>query len=330
MNSYTMKTNISGAIRKTLKEEMERDPSVFLFGEDIADPYGGIHKATKGLSDHFGSERVINSPLSEIAIAGVGVGAAINGMRPVVEIMYADFLPIAMDQIVNCGAKMHFLSGGSICVPVVIRANYGSGKGEGAQHSQDPLAWFINYPGVKIVAPSTPRDAQGLLLSAIRDNNPVLFFEHKMLYQLTGEILLHNEPIPLGKMDVKRGGRDLTIIACGMMVHRALSAAKELSDEGIEAEVIDLRTLKPLDEEGLLESVRRTGRLMVVEESCRTGGWGAQVVDTAVEQAFAALKAAPVRLAALDAPLAARADFEALQIPSSQAIVEAARAMFQC
>ena len=156
MNSYTMKTNISGAIRKTLKEEMERDPSVFLFGEDIADPYGGIHKATKGLSDHFGSERVINSPLSEIAIAGVGVGAAINGMRPVVEIMYADFLPIAMDQIVNCGAKMHFLSGGSICVPVVIRANYGSGKGEGAQHSQDPLAWFINYPESRSSPPVRP------------------------------------------------------------------------------------------------------------------------------------------------------------------------------
>ena len=152
-----------------------------------------------------------------------------------------------MDQIVNCGAKMHFLSGGSICVPVVIRANYGSGKGEGAQHSQDPLAWFMNYPGVKIVAPSTPRDTQGLLLSAIRDNNPVLFFEHKMLYHFSGEILQHNEPIPLGVMDIKRSGRDLTIISCGLMVHRALAAAEKLSEMGVDAEVIDLRSLKPFD-----------------------------------------------------------------------------------
>ena len=323
----TIRSNISGAIRKTLKDEMARDPSVFLFGEDIADPYGGIHKAIKGLTETFGAGRVINSPLSEIAIAGVGVGAALAGMRPVVEIMYADFLPISMDQIVNCGAKAHFLSGGRDKVPVVIRANYGSGKGEGAEHSQDPLAWFMNFPGLKIVAPCTPRDAQGLLLSAIRDNNPVLFFEHKMLYALTGDILVENEPIPLGKLDVKRPGKDLTIVACALMTHRALQAAQTLAEEGIDAEVLDLRTIKPFDAAGVLASVRRTGRLLVVEESCRTGGWGAQIVDTVVEEAFDALRAAPVRLAALDAPLAARADFESLQVPSCADIANAARAL---
>ncbi|MDO4371958.1 MAG: hypothetical protein Q4D43_11570, partial [Clostridia bacterium] len=201
-----IKMNISGAIRRTLTENMEKDPSIFLIGEDIADPYGGIHNVTKGIQQKVEPERVINSPLSEIALTGAGVGAAIAGMHPVVEIMYADFLPICMDQIVNQAAKAHFLSGGKLNVPMVIRANYGTGKGEGAQHSQDPTAWLMNYPGVKIVAPATARDAQGLMLAALQDKNPVFFCEHKMLSTLPGMSLEENEPIEIGKASVEREG----------------------------------------------------------------------------------------------------------------------------
>ena len=319
----TLKSNISGAIRRTLKEEMEKNPEIFLLGEDIADPYGGIHNVTKGLYNQFGPERVINSPLSEIAIAGAGVGAAIAGMRPVIEMMYADFLPIAMDQIVNGAAKMHFLSGGELSVPLVIRANYGSGKGEGAQHSQDPLAWLLNIPGVKIAAPCTPRDAQGLMKSAIEDNNPVLFFEHKMLYQLPGEILEENESIPLGQGEIKREGKDVSVVACGMMTHYALKAAEELAQEGVDAEVIDPRTIKPFDYDLVAASVQKTGRLLVVEESPYTGGWGAQVVSELVQRNMGMFEKAPARLAAVDSPLCAVRALEAAQVPGRQSIREA-------
>jgi pyruvate dehydrogenase E1 component beta subunit len=320
-----VKSNISGALRRTLKEEMTRDERIFLFGEDIGDPYGGIFKVTKGLQAIFGTERVINSPLSEIAIVGVAVGAAISGMRPIVEIMYADFLPIAMDQLVNNAAKNYFLSGGRTHVPMVVRANYGSGKAEGAQHSQCPEAWFMNFPGLKIVAPSTPRDAQGLLKGAIEDNNPVLFFEHKMLYALQGDILVENETIPLGKADIKRHGTDITIVACSIMVHRALKAAETLAQDGISVEVLDLRTLKPYDKAAIAESVAKTGRLLVVEESPYTGGWGAQIVDTVVESQFSDLKCAPARLAGMDAPLAAHLVFESREVPSAERIEQKVR-----
>jgi len=306
-----IKSNISGAIRRTLTEMMRNDPSIFLIGEDIADPYGGIHNVTKGIQKHIEPERVINSPLSEIAIIGAGVGAAIAGMRPVAEIMYADFLPICMEQIVNQAAKAHFLSGGELKVPLVIRANYGTGKGEGAQHSQDPLAWCLNYPGLKIVAPATPREAQGLMMAAINDNNPVLFCEHKMLYTLPGMIYDENEPIEIGKGVVGRAGRDITIVAAAMMYHYALKAAETLAEEGISAEIINPLTIKPFDYELVIASVKKTGRLMVVEESAYTGGWGAQVVSTAMERAFGAFLRAPVRLAAMDAPLAADVEMEA-------------------
>lgn len=325
----TIKSNIAAAIRRTLKEEMIRDETIFLFGEDIGDPYGGIHKVTRGLMTYFGKERVINSPLSEIAIAGVAVGSAISGMRPVVEFMYADFLPIAMDLIVNSAAKTYFLSGGQTSVPMVIRANFGSGKAEGAQHSQDPSAWFINFPGLKIVAPSTPRDAQGLLKSSIEDDNPVLFFEHKMLYQLQGEILEENISIPIGKADIKHDGDELTIVASSMMVHMALEAAETLSKMGISVEVVDLRSIKPMDKDTIIKSVEKTGRLLVVEESPKIGGWGAQVVDFVVENSFQSLKTAPKRLAGVDAPLAANHEFEARQVPNTKKIIDLVKVIFK-
>ena len=317
-----IKMNISGAIRRTLTEMMETDPDIFLIGEDIADPYGGIHNVTKGIQNHVDPARVINSPLSEVAIAGAGIGAAIAGMHPVVEIMYADFLPICMDQLVNQGAKAHFLSGGKLNVPLVIRANYGSGKGEGAQHSQDPTAWLMNFPGIKIVAPATARDAQGLMMAALQDKNPILFCEHKMLYTLPGMILEENEPIEIGKGIVEREGSDVTIVAAGMMFHYAMKAAALLAEGGIEAEVINPRTIKPFDYDLVVESLKRTGRLVLVEESPYTGGWGAQVVSTVTERAFSALKCAPIRIAAVDAPLAADPQMEAQQVPSVNGIVE--------
>ena len=322
-----IRMNISGAIRRTLTENMERDPSIFLIGEDIADPYGGIHNVTKGIQQKVDPRRVINSPLSEIALTGAGVGAAIAGMHPVIEIMYADFLPICMDQIVNQAAKAHFLSGGKLNVPLVIRANYGTGKGEGAQHSQDPTAWLMNFPGVKIVAPATARDAQGLMLAALRDQNPVFFCEHKMLYTLPGAILEENEPIEIGKASVEREGSHVTIVAAAMMFHYAMKAASELAKEGIECEVINPRTIKPFDYDTVIESIGKTGRLMVVEESPYTGGWGAQVVSTIAERAFDRLRRAPVRLAAQDAPLAADPEMEAREVPSVGRIMEAARAL---
>ena len=322
-----IKMNISGAIRRTLTEMMQADPSIFLIGEDIADPYGGIHNVTKGIQSHVDPERVINSPLSEIAIAGAGVGAAVAGMHPVVEIMYADFVPICMDQLVNQAAKIHFLSGGKLNVPLVVRANYGTGKGEGAQHSQDPTAWLMNFPGIKIVAPATPRDAQGLMMAALQDKNPVFFCEHKMLYTLPGMILEENEPIEIGKGVVAREGRDVTIVAVGMMFHYAMKAAGILAESGIEAEVINPRSLKPFDYDLVCESLGRTGRLVTVEECPHTGGWGAQVVSEITARAFDLLKQAPVRLAAKDAPLAADVQMEASEIPSVNDIVETVRRM---
>lgn len=327
LNDDTITTTISGALRRTLKEEMEKDERIFLLGEDIGDPYGGIFKVTKGLMSQFGKDRVINSPLSEIAIAGAGVGAAISGMKPVIEIMYADFLPIAMDQLINCAAKMHFLSHGRINVPLVVRANYGSGRAEGAQHSQSPEAWFLNFPGIKIVAPSTPRDAQGLLKSSIEDNNPVLFLEHKMLYNLKGEILKENISIPLGKAEIKKEGKCLTIVACSVMVQKSLIAAKELEQEGYSIEVVDIRTLKPLDEDSICQSVKKTGRLLVVEENPYTGGWGAQIVQTVVDREFSSLKQAPQRLTTPDIPLPARKDFEDYLVPNVEKIKEKVKKM---
>lgn len=319
-----MRSTVSGALRRTIKEEMERDNSIFIIGEDIGDPYGGIHNVTKGLMKQFGPERVINSPLSEIAITGAGVGAAISGMRPIVEIMYADFLPIAMDQIVNSAAKMHFLSHGKIKVPMVIRANFGCGKGEGAQHSQCPDPWFMSFPGLKIVAPSSPREAQGLLKSSIEDNNPVLFYEHKLLYNVKGEILSENESIPIGKANILKKGTDITIVAWSLMVYKAMSVSEKLNENGISAEIIDMRTLKPLDMKTICESVKKTGRLLIVEENNYTGGVGAQIVESAINKVFNSLKSVPQRLATPDVPMPALKRFEDMLVPNEEKILKKA------
>lgn len=314
-----MVTTFSGALREALKRAMREDERVFLMGEDIGE-YGGIYKVTRGLADEFGTARVIDTPMAEITIAGSGVGAAIAGMRPVVEIMYGDFLPIAMDQIMNNAAKYFFLSGGRTSVPLVIRANFGSGKAEGALQSQTPEAWFMNTPGLKIVMPSEPQDAYDLLLSAIRDDNPVLFFEHKMLYPEKGELDTGRGLQGLGKASVKRGGTDITVVSCGLMARRSMDAADSLQSDGISVEVVDVRTLKPLDEETICLSVSKTGRVLVVEENPRTGGWGLSVVDAVVSGCFASLKAAPRRLAALDVPLPAARVLEEATVPSIESI----------
>lgn len=318
--SKNIKSNLSGAIRRTLKEEMEKNDKIFLLGEDIADPFGGIHNVTKGLTNAFGKEKVLNAPISEIAIVGAGIGAAIAGMRPVVEIMYADFLPICMDQIINNAAKIHFQSGGRINVPLVIRAKYGTGNGEGSQHSQCPIGWINSVPGIKVAIPSSPRDAQGLLKTAIEDNNTVIFLEHKSIYPMTGEILEENEAIPFGKAEVKKTGNDVTIVAVSLMLNYALEAAKQLEEENISVEVIDPRTVSPLDEETIINSVKKTGRLLTVDEGCFTGSLGSQVVDVVTRNAFESLKCAPHRLALDDTPLIAYAAAEKAQLPSVDSI----------
>ncbi len=309
------------AIKEALREEMERDPSVFLMGEDIA-TYGGVYKATQGLLEQFGPERVRDSAISEAAIVGAGVGAAMQGMRPVVEIMYVDFIPIAMDQIISQACQIYFLSGGQICVPLVIRTQGGAGAFAGAQHSKSLEAWFAHIPGIKLVAPSTPYDVKGLLKSAIRDDNPVLFYENKLLYKTIGKVPDEDYLLEIGKADVKRVGRDVTIIAWSRMVLEALKAAEELTSEGIEAEVVDLRTLVPLDEDTIYESIKKTNHVVVVHEAWRTGGFGAEVVSRIQENVFDYLDHPVLRVAGLDAPIPFSPPLEKMAIPDTRDIVK--------
>src|SRR6202171_723551 len=264
------------AIRQVLQEEMRRAPRLFLIGVDIG-IYGGAFGITKGMLEECGEERVRDTPISEQAIAGCASGAALSGMRPVAEFQFSDFMTLAMDQIVNQGAKLRFMFGGKAQVPVVFRAPLGSGMGFAAQHSQSLEAWFAHVPGLKVVLPSTPADANGLLRTAIRDPNIVIFLEHKALYNRQDMVPTGDWQIPLGKADVKRKGKHLTIIALSIMVHRALAVAARLAEEGIEAEVIDPRTLRPLDEETLVDSVCKTGRALIVQEAVLTGGFGGEI-----------------------------------------------------
>jgi pyruvate/2-oxoglutarate/acetoin dehydrogenase E1 component len=325
-----LKTTLAGALRETLKEMMQSDDRIFIMGEDVGE-YGGIYNVTRGLLNQFGEKRVFNTPLSELAICGSGIGAAVAGLRPVIEIMYADFLTMVMDQIINNAAKMSYLSCGKIKVPLVIRSNFGCGKGEGTHHSQSPEAWFMNVAGLKIVEPSTPADARGLLISSINDDNPVIFLEHKLLYGLSGEIgEIDNAAIPLGKADIKRKGTDLTIVSAAAMVHKALSAAEELKvEENINVEVIDLRTIKPFDIEMISDSIRKTGRLLTVEEAPYTAGWGAQIVDSMVRAEFDQFKVRPQRLTGLDIPIPVKKELEAMVIPSVNAIKEKVKEMMK-
>jgi pyruvate dehydrogenase E1 component beta subunit len=291
------------AVREALAEEMRQDERVFLLGEDIADPFGGSYKVTLGLTDEFGPERVRNTPLSEAAIAGAALGAALTGMRPVAEIMYVDFVTLAMDQIVNQAAKIRYMSGGQTAVPLVVRTQGGPGRSSAAQHAQSLEAWFLHVPGLFVVMPSTPRDAKGLLKSAIRDDNPVLFIEHKLLYTQKGPVPAEPYTIPLGQAEIKREGEDVTIVATSMAVWRALEAAEELAAMGISAEVVDPRTLFPLDLDTVLESVSKTGRLVVAHEAVERGGFGAEVAAQVGSLAFDYLDAPIQRVGAPPVPI---------------------------
>jgi len=313
------------AIREALREEMARDDSVFLMGEDVG-RYGGAFGVSYGLVDEFGEERVRDTPISEAAIMGAATGAALVGMRPVAEIMFMDFTTIAMDQLVNQAAKLRFMFGGKAKVPLVLRTPGGSGTGAAAHHSQSLEAWFVHVPGLKVVMPSTPCDAKGLLLASIRDDNPVVFVEHKLLYKTRGPVPEEEYTIPLGVADVKRPGKDVTIVATSIMVPRVLEAADALAEEGIEVEVVDPRTLKPFDDETVTRSVVKTGKVLIVHEACKTGGMGAEIAARIVEsEAFDYLDAPVTRLAGLDIPVPYNRTLERHMVPQVESIVAAAK-----
>ncbi|MGB9811321.1 MULTISPECIES: alpha-ketoacid dehydrogenase subunit beta [Bacteria] len=312
------------AIKQALAEKMREDENVFLLGEDIG-VYGGAFGVTMGLLDEFGPERVMDAPMSEAAFTGVGLGAALLGMKPVVEIMFADFLTFSAEEMVNQAAKIRFMTGGQFKVSLVIRAPQGSGTGAAAQHSQNVEAWFYNIPGIKIVAPSNPYDAKGLLKSAIEDDNLVLFLEHKLLYTIKGEVPEEDYRVPIGKSKVVLEGNDLTIVASSIEVQRSLEASKILIERGISPEIIDLRTLKPLDIEPIIESVKKTHRLMVVYEGPKTGGIGTEIISQVVEsEAFFFLDAPIFRLGGLDTPIPYNKNLEKQVVPQVDDIVAAA------
>ena len=315
------------ALNDALREEMRADPRVFLMGEDIGH-HGGIFRVTKDLIDEFGPERVRDTPISEAGFVGLGIGAAMAGMRPVVELLFMDFALVAADQIVNQAAKLRYMAGGRVAVPIVIRAQQGGGRGNGAQHSQSFESWFAQVPGLIVVAPSTPYDAKGLLKSAIRTGNPVIFIEHKLLYNTRGDVPEGEYTIPIGKTDVKRVGRDITIVSYSRMLLFALEAAEQLSQKGIEAEVIDLRTIEPLDMEAIINSVRGTARLLVVHESHSNCGLGAEIIARVYEQAPNSLVTPARRLGAKHVPIPVAEPLETFVLPQTADIVNAAEAMF--
>jgi len=310
------------AIREALDEELARDDSVVFFGEDVA-AAGGVFVVTAGLVETYGPTRVIDTPISELALAGAAFGSAVTGLRPVIEIMFADFLPLVMDSLINQSTKYWYLSNEQTSVPLVIRSACGAGGRFGAIHSQMPVSWLLGVPGLKIVCPATPRDAKGLLKSAIRDDNPVLFLEHKRLYSLKGEV--GAEPIPIGQAEIVRSGGDLTIATAMKGVHDALEAAETLSSQGIEATVIDLRTLRPLDVETIVTSVEETNRLLVVEEGPETGGWAGEVIAQVTDRALGSLDTA-WRLATPDHPIPYSPALEDAFLPGAEAIVRSVSA----
>lgn len=312
------------AVREALRQEMQRDERVFIIGEDVG-VYGGAFGVTLGMVDEFGEDRIIDTPISELGIAGAITGAALTGMRPVGEIMFMDFITLASEQLVNQAAKIRFMFGGNAMVPFVLRTPAGSGTGAAAQHSQSLENWFVHVPGIKVIAPTTPYDAKGLLISAIRDDNPVLFIEHKLLYKTKGPVPEEIYSIPIGEAQVKRPGRDLTIIATTIMVKRSLEAAERLAKEGIEAEVVDPRTLKPLDEETLIRSAIKTGRVLIVHEACKTGGYGGELAAViAGSEAFDYLETPIVRLGGRDMPVPYNRNLEAHTVPQVDDILVAA------
>lgn len=315
------------AVRDTIAAEMRRDPKVFVMGEDV-ETIGSIFGCTRDLTSEFGIERAFNTPISEAGFVGAGLGAACTGMRPIVELMYMDFSFVAMDQLLNQVAKTRYIFGGRAKIPLVIRGQEGIGRGNAATHSQSVETIFMHFPGLKVACPSTGRDAAGLLRTAIRDDNPVMFFEHKALYSSKCDV--PDDPefmLPFGKADIKRAGTDVTIVANLLYVSRALEAAEELQKMGISAEVIDPMTLVPFDKETVINSVKKTGRLVVVHEAHRTAGWGAEVAAMVTEEAFRYLDAAPVRLGTKACPLPFNVELENAATPQIADIVAAARSV---
>ncbi len=310
------------AINEALDHCMQEDDRVILMGEDIG-KYGGIFQVTAGLLDKYGADRVIDTPISEAAFVGGAVGAAMTGLRPVVEVMFIDFITVAMDMVVNQMAKMHYMFGGRAKVPMVLRVNIGAGRGTAAQHSQSFHAIFQHIPGIKIAMPATPHDAKGMMIEAIHDDNPVLFVEHKKIYIDKGEVPAEAYTVPLGKARVVRPGGDITLVATLNMVAKALAVAEEMAARGVEIEVIDLRSLCPLDRDAVLDSVRKTGALITADEGCKTGNMGAELAALVTEFAVDSLRAPIIRVAAPDTPVPFSPPLEQAFIPSEQDIKDA-------
>lgn len=313
------------AVREAMSQEMRKNEDIFILGEDIG-VYGGAFGVTRGMVEEFGPERVRNTPISEAAIAGGAVGAALTGMRPILELQFSDFITIAMDQLVNQAAKTRYMFGGKGKVPMVVRTPAGSGTGAAAQHSQSLEAWMAHIPGLKVVQPSNAYDAKGLLKAAMDDDNPVIFYEHKLLYRTQCDVPEEQYSIPLGKADIKRKGKDVTIVATAIMVHKALEAATELEKEGIDVEIIDPRTIVPLDEEAIIESVKKTGRLIVVHEAVKRGGFGGEIASMIAEsEAFDYLDSPIKRLGGLAVPIPYNPTLEKAVIPQVPDIIEAVK-----
>ena len=312
------------AIREALAQEMRRDPRVFVIGEDVAEA-GTPFKVLRGLVEEFGPERVMDTPISEQGFTGIGLGAAMTGMRPVVDIMFGDFLFLALDQIANQAAKVHYMSGGKLSAPIVIRTTLGATRRSGAQHSQSLHALVSHIPGLKVALPSTPYDAKGLMIAAIRDDNPVVIFEDKMMYAIKGDVPEEDYVIPLGQADIKREGNDITLVATSSMVHVALAAADALAKEGISAEVIDPRTTVPLDADAIVGSVTKTGRAIVIDEGYQSYGVTAEIASIIADRAFYHLDAPVKRMGAMDVPIPFSPALEDLTVPTPDKVTELAR-----
>ncbi|WP_395446388.1 alpha-ketoacid dehydrogenase subunit beta (plasmid) [Aminobacter sp. UC22_36] len=327
MDQAVRELSYAQAIQEAMAIAMESDDRVFLMGEDIG-VYGGAFQVTGDLVERFGADRVIDTPISELGGAGVAVGAAVTGLRPIFEFQFSDFATLAMEQIVNQAAKMRYMLGGAVSVPVVMRFPAGSGTGAAAQHSQSLEAWLGHVPGLKVIQPATPYDAKGMLLAAVADPDPVMIFEHKLLYKTKGPVPEGYYTVPIGKAAIRREGRDLTIVATSIMVHKALEAAKTLEAEGIDVEVVDLRTIRPMDKETVIESVKKTSRLLCVYEGVKTLGVGAEVSAMIAEsEAFDFLDAPIVRLGGAETPIPYNPDLEKATVPQVPDILAAARSL---
>ncbi|MGD0116103.1 MAG: alpha-ketoacid dehydrogenase subunit beta [Dehalococcoidia bacterium] len=319
-------TTIREALRQTLREELQQDERMVLMGEDIG-AYGGSYGVTRGLLEEFGEERVYDTPISESVVVGCGIGAAMGGVRPVIELMTINFSFLAFDQIINNASKLHYMSGGQINVPLVIRMASGGGSQLGAQHSHDLAGWYAHVPGLKVATPSTPYDARGLLKTALRDENPVIFVEHTAIYGLRGEVPEEDYAVPFGQAQVIREGGDVTLVGYSGSVHQALRAADMLAGQDMDAEVLNLRTLRPLDVDGIVDSVKKTGRAIVVEDDWRFGGFAGEIVALIQERAFDYLDAPVARVCGADVPMPYAHELEAAALPSEQQIVDAVLAM---